>query len=136
MAAGNIVDQFLDDDRLAHTGAAEQTDLAAFQKRLDQIDDLDPGLKHLFAGCLLFKRRRGAMDGPPFLCIDRSQLVHWLTNDVQDAAQRRDAHRDGNLRAQVEALHAPYHALGRLHRHATNPAFANVLLHFQNTLIG
>ncbi len=47
---GDVVDQLHDDDRLAHTGAAKQADLAALQKGLDQIDDLDAGLEHLLAG--------------------------------------------------------------------------------------
>ena len=49
MLLGDVVDQFLNDDGLADAGAAEQTDLAALQKRLDQVDDLDAGLEHLRA---------------------------------------------------------------------------------------
>ena len=33
MELGDVVDQFHDDDRLAHAGAAERADLAAFQER-------------------------------------------------------------------------------------------------------
>ena len=76
------------------------------------------------------------MDWPPLLRVDRSQLIDWFTNDVQDAPQRCHPHRDCNLRSQVEAAHAPYHALGRFHRHAADSAFANVLLHFQNHVDG
>ena len=45
---GDVVDEFHDDDGLAHAGAAEQADLAALQEGLDQVDDLDAGLEHLF----------------------------------------------------------------------------------------
>src|ERR1035441_4277977 len=41
---------------------SEQADLAAFKEGLDQVDDLDAGLKHLFAGRLLVERRGLAMD--------------------------------------------------------------------------
>ena len=44
---GEVVDQLLDDDGLADAGAAEEADLAAAQVRLEQVDDLDPGLEHL-----------------------------------------------------------------------------------------
>ncbi len=44
---GEVVDQLLDDDRLAHAGAAEQADLAAARVGREQVDDLDPGLEHL-----------------------------------------------------------------------------------------
>ncbi len=40
--------------------------------------------------------------------------------------------RDRDLGTGIDALHAPNHAFGRLHGHAANPAFANVLLNFQN----
>jgi peptide chain release factor 1 len=38
---GDVVDQLHDDDGLADAGAAEQTNLAALQVRLEQVDDLD-----------------------------------------------------------------------------------------------
>ena len=57
----DVVDQLLDDDRLADAGAAEQADLAALQVRLDQVDDLDAGLEHLQLGGLL--RRAAAPRG-------------------------------------------------------------------------
>ena len=47
MELGDVVDQFHDDDRLAHAGAAERADLAAFQEGTDQVDDLDAGGKNL-----------------------------------------------------------------------------------------
>src|SRR4029078_715252 len=44
---GQVVDELLNDDGLAHAGAAEQADLAAAQVGLDEGDDLDPGVEHL-----------------------------------------------------------------------------------------
>ena len=43
MLFGNVVDQLLDQNCLADTRAAEQTDLAAAGIRRDQVDDLDAG---------------------------------------------------------------------------------------------
>ena len=43
----DVVDQLHHDNRLAHAGAAEQTDLAAAHEWLDQVDDLDARFKHL-----------------------------------------------------------------------------------------
>ena len=45
--ARDVVDQLLDQDRLADAGAAEEADLAAPDVRRDQVDDLDPGLEDL-----------------------------------------------------------------------------------------
>ena len=54
---GDVVDQFHDDDGFAHACAAEQADFAALQERLNQIDDLDAGLKHFGGGGLLVESR-------------------------------------------------------------------------------
>jgi len=39
-------DHLLDDDGLAHAGAAEHPDLAALDVGLEQVDHLDAGLEH------------------------------------------------------------------------------------------
>ena len=63
MLFGDVVDQLHDRYRFAHTGAAKQSDLAAFSDRHDQIDDLDAGFKDLDAGRLVGITRRLAVDG-------------------------------------------------------------------------
>src|SRR5262249_27262663 len=55
MLLGYVVDELHDDDGFAHAGAAKQSDFSTFQERLDQVDDLDAGLKHLRLGGLLLK---------------------------------------------------------------------------------
>ena len=84
MLLGHVVDQFLDEDGLAHAGAAKQSNLAALQKGLDEIDDLDPGFEHLGGGGLILEQGRGAMDGHGLGVLDRTQLVHGLTDHVHD----------------------------------------------------
>ena len=75
---GDVVDEFLDDDRLADARAAEQTDLSAAKIRLKQIDDLDAGLEHFKARRLVFKRRRLAVNRITLLGVDRAHLIHRL----------------------------------------------------------
>ena len=65
---GDVVDQFHDDDGLADAGAAEQSDLAALQEGLDQVDDLHAGLEHLGGGRLLVERGAGRWIGMRSLC--------------------------------------------------------------------
>ena len=103
MLKGHVVDEFHDDDGLANTGAAEQTDLAALQERLDQVDDLHAGLEHLHLGGLLVERRRLAMDRHTFVALHRAELVHRLADDVEHAAQGSTAHRNGDRAAKVDA---------------------------------
>ena len=106
---GEVVDQLLDDDGLAHAGAAEQADLAAAQVGLDEVDDLDAGLEHLELGGLLLEGGRGAVDRVALLGLDRAQLVHRLADHVQHAAERGRAHRhrDGAARCRSPSCRAP-----------------------------
>ena len=132
MLLGDVVDQFLNEDGLADTGAAEQSDLAALQERLDEIDDFDAGLEHLGGGGLIFKQRRRAMDGHGLGVLDRPQLIHGLADHVHHAAQRAAAHGHRNRSALVDGFHAAHHAFGGFHGDAAHAAFAQVLLHFEN----
>ena len=50
---GDVVDQFLNQHRLADAGAAEQADLAALGIRRQQIDDLDAGDENFRFGRLV-----------------------------------------------------------------------------------
>src|SRR3954469_679777 len=97
MLFSNVIDEFHDDNGLANTGSPEQSDLAALQERLDEINDFNAGLKH-FLGCrLFFKAGRGPMNWPALGCIHRTQFVHGLSDDVDHASYRRfsDGYRNG-----------------------------------------
>ena len=59
---GDVADELLDDDRLAHAGAAEDADLAALGKRSDQVDDLEAGLEDLCRSRQLFELGSLAVD--------------------------------------------------------------------------
>ena len=59
---GDVVDQLLNDHSLAHAGAAEQPDLAAFQDRTKKVDDFNAGFQDLGFGRLLDKLRGGPVD--------------------------------------------------------------------------
>ena len=54
---GDVADELLDDDRLAHAGAAEDADLAALGEGRDQVDDLEAGLEDLGRGRLVLEGR-------------------------------------------------------------------------------
>ena len=58
----DVVDQLLDQDRLADAGAAEQADLAALGIGFQQVDDLDAGLEDLDGRALVLKGRGLAVD--------------------------------------------------------------------------
>ena len=50
MAFGNIIDELHGQDRLADAGTADDADLAAFDERREEVDDLDAGFQDLRFG--------------------------------------------------------------------------------------
>ena len=129
----DVVDQLLDQHRLADAGAAEQADLAAAGVRREQVDDLDAGLEDLRLRLEVLEQRRRAVDRPALGALgDLLALVDRLAQHVEDAAQRdvADGHRDG--RAGVDHLVAAGQALGGVHRDRADAVVAQVLLHLGN----
>ena len=55
MHGGDIADKLLNDNRLAHAGAAVSPDFTAPGERRDKVDDLEAGLQNLGAGLLLLE---------------------------------------------------------------------------------
>ena len=98
---GDVVDQLLNDDRLAGAGAAEGADLAAAHEGSDQVDDLDAGLQHLGLGGLVFQGGCRTVNGQARRVDRRGLVVDWLAQHVEDAAQRLWADRHGDRTASV-----------------------------------
>ena len=129
---GDVVDQLHDDDGLADACATEQSDLAALQEGLNQVDDLHAGLEHFGARRLFVECGSQPVDRHSLLVFDGTQLIDRLADDVHHAAKRSSTHGHRDRAALVDGLHAAHHAVGGLHRDASHAAFAKVLLHFEN----
>ena len=100
---GDVVDQLLDDDGLAHAGAAEQADLAALDVRGEQVDDLDAGLEDLVGRVELLEVGRRPVDRPALGVVEAVlAVVDGLAHHVEEAAQRRLAHRHRDRLAGVD----------------------------------
>ena len=125
----DVVDQLLNEDRLADARAAEQADLAALGIRADQVNDLDAGLEDLGGRFLLFKRRGLAVDGQPLDVFGHACVVQRFAQQIKDAAEARIADRDGDGAAGVDSFHAAGQSVGRAHGDAANHAAADLLLH-------
>ena len=68
MGLGDVVDQLLDDHRLADPGAAEEADLAAAGIGREKVDHLDAGDENLRLGRLVGIGRRRVGEGAAQLC--------------------------------------------------------------------
>ena len=129
---GHVVDQFLNQNRLAHAGAAEEADLSAARIGRQQVDHLDAGDEDQRVGRLIGKGRRGLVDRPPFSVGHGALFVDRLANHVDDAAQCAVAHRNRDRGAGVAHRGTAHQALGRVHRDAADGVLAKVLGDFQN----
>ena len=104
---GEVVDELLDEDRLADAGAAEQADLAALGVGREQVDDLDAGLEHLGGrGEVLDVRAPGGGSASAPRPRPSSPRSIVLAEQVEDAAERHLADRHGDRAAGVGDLGA------------------------------
>ena len=92
MLRRDVVDELLDEHRLADARAAEEADLAALCVGFQKIDDLDARFEQLHGGRLLFEGGRAAVDGPMLFRLDGLSAVDGLAEDVEHPAERPLAH--------------------------------------------
>ena len=125
----DVVDQLHDQDGLAYTCAAEQTDLTALCVRADQVDDLDAGLEDLCRRDLVLKGRSGTVDGPALLCVGRGLIVYRVAQKVENTSQAflADRNRDRTLR--VDGIDSADQSVGGTHRDASDDIIADLLSH-------
>ena len=131
---GHVADQLLDQHRLAHTGAAEEADLAALGIGRQQVDDLDAGLQQLGGREDIGKDRRLAVDGQALLRLHGALAVDGLAHHVEHAAEGRLTHRHGDGTAGVVGLAAAGDAVGRGQGDAAHVAAADLLYDLKHDL--
>ncbi len=133
---GHVVDEFQDDDGLAHARAAEQPDFSAAPVGRQQVHDLDAGLEHLDLYRLIDELRRGPVDGQELGGGDRAALVDRPSHHVDDAPENLAAHRHHDGRAGILHRHAAHQAVGGVHGHAAHGLLAQVLRHLDDQVVG
>ena len=89
MLLGKVVDELLDEDRLANAGAPKEASLAATDVGLEKVDGLDASLEDLGLRGELVEGGSGVVDGVILHVIGDRLPVDGLTHDVPHAAQRR-----------------------------------------------
>src|SRR5258708_18916094 len=127
---GDVIDQFHDNDRFADTGAPEGADLAAFEKRADQVNYLDAGSKDLRRGRLIHQRGGRAVDGIILVGNYGALFIHGLAGDIKDASHDSLADGHGDRGAGVRALEAALETLGAGHGNGPAPVVARMLIDF------
>ena len=132
MLLGNVVDQLLDQDGLADTGAAEETDLTALEIGTDQVYDLDTGLQNL-SGALLFLKSRGrTVDRPFFGGVHRGAVVHRVAENIEHPSQGLLTHRYRDGSAGIHGRGAADQAICGAHGDAAHHIVAEMLRHLRH----
>ncbi len=132
---GDVVDQLLDEDRLADARAAEEADLAAARVGLDEVDDLDAGLEDLDRRRELVVRRRVGVDRAVLRDLGLAEAVDGLPDDVEEPPT--DGLADGHLDrpAHADDGRAAREAVRGVHRDRPHAVLAQVLLDLEHERI-
>ncbi len=131
---GDVVDQFLDQNGLTQSRAAEEAGLTTLGIGSEQVDNLDAGLENLCPRAQLVKLRRLGMDRTALLRLERLPLVDRVAQQVEYPAQGLipDRHRDG--RSGIDNICVSHQAIGGAHGHGTDPVASEVLLDLADQL--
>ena len=127
MGFRDVVDELLNEHRLADAGAPEEPDLAALSVGRKEVDDLDASLEDLHLRGLLDKERRGPVNGRAQLGADGRAVVDRVADHVEDAPEAlgTDGHLNGG--PGVPYGHPAHQAVGGVHGDGADRALAEVL---------
>ena len=124
---GDVVDHLHDNDRLADACAAEEANLAALRIRLEEVDDLDTGLKEFDLCVLLYQGRRGAVDRVCHRCLDLTLIIDGSADNVEHPAEDLLAYRDLDLGPFISGILTAHETIRRIHCDAPDSIVANML---------
>ena len=127
-----VVDELLDEDRLADARAAKEARLAAADVGLEKVDRLDARLEDLGLGGELVKGGRGVVDRVVLHVVGRALAVDRLAHDVPHAAERGGADGHHHGMAGVAHLEAAGEAVGRGHGHRADDAARKLRLDLED----
>lgn len=132
MSLGHVVDQLHDQDSLADSGTAEQTDLASLGVGGQQVDDLDSGDQDLLLHAHVHELGSLGVDGGALGGFDGAPLVDGLADHVDNAAQGLSADGDSDGGASVLDAVSTDQTLGTVHSDGAHGVLSQMLGHLQH----
>ena len=130
---GDVVNQFLNQHRLADARTAEQADLAALGIRLEQVDDLDARFEDVDGRLLLGERRRLAVDLPALGVVRHGRAsVDRRAEGVEHPPERPLADRHADAAAGGDRLHAAGEVFALREHDAAHGVSADLLRDFHH----
>src|SRR3954447_13117970 len=127
MQLGDVVNEFHDHDGFTHASAAERTDLAAFQKGTDEINDLDTRGEDLGRGRLIHECRRLAMDWVVLVGRDRPAFIDGIAAHVKYSPHYSFPYQHGYGCAIVDRFVTALEPFSAGHRERPDPPATQVL---------
>ncbi len=134
MLIRDVRDQLLDQDCLAHAGAAEQTDLTASLVRAEEIDDLDPCLEHFRRRRLLLERGRWSVDRLVALCLRSRFVIYRFAKYVKHTSKCTLTHRNRDRRTCRNSIHPSHKSVSRSHGDTSHCIITQMLCNLDRQL--
>ena len=134
MLGCHVVDQFLNQHRLAQSRTSEETGLSSLGVGSQQVDHLDAGFENLGRSLKFIERDGVGVNRTVLLHLCGRQLVDGFTQQVEHASQNFLTHRNLDRLSGIENVHVANHTVGGGHGHSTNPVSSEVLLHLKSQL--
>jgi len=132
MSLGDVVDQFHNQDSLADSGTAEETNLTTLGVRGQQVDDLNASDEDFLLDTHLNELWSLSVDGGSLVSFNWTTFIDGLTNDVHDASQCFGTDWDTDGRAGISDFLATNQTLCSVHSNGTDGVFSQVLGDFKN----
>lgn len=136
MSLSDVVNELHNQDSLADTSTAKETDLSSLGVWGKQVDDLNTGDENFLLDTHLNELGRLSVNGGALVGVDWTTLIDGLTNDVDDTAESLSTDGNTNGRASVDDLLATNQTLCSVHGDGTHGVLTQVLGNFQDQARG
>jgi hypothetical protein len=135
VSLGNVVNQFLDQHRLANTSTAKETNLSTTGIRGQKVDNLDTSLENFSGGGLVNEWGRVRVNRAELDALDGTTLVNGFANNVHDAAESSGTNRDLNGGTSVDNLLATDETFRTVHSNGTDGVLTEMWRNLKNKTI-
>ena len=123
VSLGDVVDQFHDQDGLADSGSAEQTNLTSLGVGSEQIYDLDTSDENLLFDAHVLELWSLSVDSLPLVSGNWTPLINGLTNDIDNSAQSFWSYWDHDGTASVNTGFTTYKTFCTIHSNCSHNIF-------------
>merc|ERR1711892_106561 len=134
VSLSNVVNQLHDQDSLADTGTAEETNLTSLSIGGKQVNNLDTSNQDLLLNAHVLESWGFSVDGLTLVGGNGAPLVNWISNNIDDAAKSLRTNRDHDWVASVIDNITADKTFGTVHGNGPDGVLSQVLGDLQDKL--